>query len=179
MVDTIALLKKQISDLQRDCEKLKMACANLQEEKQEEKQDSPHTPLQIKEENKKEEIDTPSKMCSEKIRKGRHGKVFVKPTLEEVQGYLDKAGEARFTAAYFWTYYNSREWKMGCRTMRDWRKVLDNWVERENKKGVQRGKPQAAKPQQNVVKHNAYKPVDTTGAVSYEEYLRLKMKNEE
>ena len=153
----------------------------MQEEKQEEKQDFPHTSFQIKEENKKEEIDTPSKMSLVKNKKGRHKKVFVIPTLEEVQSYMDSKGELLFTASHFWTYYNSREWKLGCRKMKDWKKVLDNWVERDNSNALRR-KPKPTPKQattQNIVAFNPYKPIDNTGAVSYEEYLQLKMKNEE
>ena len=172
MEDTIVLLRNQISELRRECEMLKRTCANLQKEKQEEKQDSPHTPLQIKEENEKEKIDTHQRRNSEKFQKGRRCNVFVKPTLDEVQAYMDKVGEGRFTALYFWTYYDSREWKMGCRTMRNWKKVLDNWCERENNRARRLvSKPKAP---QNIVTFKAYKPVDRTGTVSYEEYLRMK-----
>ena len=147
----------------------------MQEEKQEEKQDFPRTPFQIKEENKKEEIDTPSKMSLVKNKKGRHNKAFVIPTLEEVQSYMDGMGELLFTASHFWTYYDSREWKLGCRKMKDWKKVLNNWVERDNSKAVKRKPKSGSKPaaSQNVVTFNAYKPVETKGAVSYEEYKRM------
>lgn len=147
----------------------------MQEEKQEEKQDSPRTPFQIKEENTKEEIDTPSKMSLVKNTKGRRKKVFIIPTLEEVQSYMDTMGDPQFTASYFWTYYDSREWKLGCRKMRDWKKVLDNWIERENSIAARRKtKPTIKSPHQNIVTFNAYKPVERKGTVSYEEYERMK-----
>ena len=171
--EVISNLERRITELQQECESLKRICADLQEEKQEEKQDSPRTPLQIKEENAKEEIDTPSKMGAEKNRKGRLKRVFVKPSLDEVQAYLDRVGEDRFTAMYFWTYYDSRQWMMGSRSIRDWRRVLDAWIERENNKAARR-KAQVCKPQQNIVTHRGYKPVDQTGAVSYLEYLKMK-----
>ena len=88
----------------------KRTCANLQKEKQEEKQDSPHTPLQIKEENKKEKIDPHQRRDSEKIQKARRCNVLVKPTLEEVQAYMDKVEEDRFTAVKFWKYYEAKGW---------------------------------------------------------------------
>jgi hypothetical protein len=154
---------------------MKKQFEKMQEEKQEEKQDSPHTLFQIKEENEKEEIDPQSKMCLVKNKKGSHKKVFVIPTLEEVQAYMDMLDEPLFTASYFWTYYDSRDWKIGCRKMKNWKKVLDNWVERDNSKVLRRKIYPAKKPApQNIVTFNAYKPVNTSGAVSYEEYERMK-----
>jgi len=171
--EVISNLERRITELQQECESLKQICADLQEEKQEEKQDSPRTPLQIKEENAKEEIDTPSKMGAEKNRKGRLKRVFVKPSLDEVQAYMDRVGEDRFTAMYFWTYYDSRQWMMGSRSIRDWRRVLDAWIERENNKAMRR-KAKVEKSQNNIVIFRGYKPVDRTGAITYEEYQRMK-----
>lgn len=88
---------------------------------------------------------------------------------------MDTMGDPQFTASYFWTYYDSREWKLGCRKMRDWKKVLDNWIERENSIAARRKtKPTIKSPHQNIVTFNAYKPVERKGTVSYEEYLRMK-----
>ena len=148
----------------------------MKEEKQEEKQDFPHTPFQIKEENKKEEINTPSKISFVKNKKGRRKKEFEIPTLEEVQSYMDSLGEPLFTASHFWTYYDSREWRLGYREMKDWKKVLRNWVERDNSKNLTQKPKTTRKPAvpNNIVTFNPFKPVDTTGAVTYEEYLRIK-----
>ena len=106
-----------------------------------------------------------------KQKKGRK-KAFIPPTLDDVQAYMDEIGECRFTAVRFYNYYEAKGWILGKVKMKCWKVVLDNWIERENKKG-KLGKPQQ-KPQQNVVTFNAYKPVDRTGTVSYEEYLKMK-----
>ena len=108
-----------------------------------------------------------------KQKKGRK-RAFIPPTLDDVQAYMDEIGEDRFTAERFWRYYEAKGWVLGKAKMRFWKVVLDNWVERENNKGGQRVKPQ--KKQQNIVIFNPFKPVDKTGVVSYEEYLRLKNK---
>ena len=105
--------------------------------------------------------------------KGRK-KAFVPPTLEEVQAYMDQKGEHRFTALRFWNYYEARGWTLGKSKMRFWRRVLDNWAESDINNGAGRTKQSAQAQQDNVVTFHAYKPVDTKGAVSYEEYLRMK-----
>ena len=99
---------------------------------------------------------------------------FVPPTLDEVQAYMDEIGECRFTALKFWNYYEARGWILGKTKMRFWKRVLDNWVSTENDRARRRRGAKAPTAQRNIVTFNAYKPVDTTGAVSYEEYERLK-----
>jgi len=147
------------------------------EEKQEEKQDFPRTPFQIKGENKKEEIinNNYSKMVCEENKKGRKRKPekFVRPTLTEVEAYLEGKGDVLFTAKFFWTYYECRDWKIGLCPMTDWKAAIDNWIERDNKKGKAL-KPATKAVAHNIVTFNAYKPVETRGAVSYEEYERMK-----
>ena len=111
-------------------------------------------------------------MDSEIKQKRGRKKAFIPPTLYDVQAYMEEIGEDRFPAVKFWRYYQAKGWKLGRTKMTCWKVVLDWWSENEGKKG-QLGKPQQ-KPQQNVVTFNAYKPVDRTGTVSYEEYLKLK-----
>jgi hypothetical protein len=57
--------------------------------------------------------------------------------------------------------------------MRYWKVVLNNWSRGDKTKRKEE------RPAPNIVTFNAYKPVDNSGAVSYEEYLQLKMKSEE
>ena len=116
---------------------------------------------------------TPSKIGLEEKQNINCKNVFEIPSVDEVQAYMDSKGETRFTAEYFWTYYDSRGWKPGNGKLESWRRALDSWIERENNKASRR-KGQLGKPQQNVVTFNAYKPVDRTGTVSYEEYLKMK-----
>ena len=111
-----------------------------------------------------------------KQKKGRK-KAFVPPTLDDVQTYMDEIGEHRFTALRFWNYYEAKGWILGKARMRFWKLVLDNWIERENSKAARKAKSQ--KVQQNIVTFNEFTPVDRTGAVSYEEYLRMKSENKE
>lgn len=144
-----------------------------EESKKKKNQNTPCTPKKKKRKKKDEEIDNNDSMISsEKTKIKTADKQFVKPTLEEVQAYMDSRGEDRFKAVYFWNYYEGRNWKIGYRNMTNWRVILNNWIERENKAPKRKGK--AEKPQQNVVTFNAYKPVERKGTVSYEEYLRMK-----
>ena len=170
--DNLTQLNRRISELQNECEKLSNQLMVFKQEKQREKQDSPRTPLQIKDKIKEKNHNNNSKMDSEKSKKGRN-KIFVPPTLEEVQSYMDEIGETRFSAERFWNYYEAKGWVLGRSKMRFWKLVLDNWVVGENKK---RQKRQAPVPQPAVVTFMPFKPVETKGAVSYEEYLRLKEK---
>ena len=101
--------------------------------------------------------------------------VFVAPTVEQVQAYMDEIGEHRFTALKFWNYYEAKDWVLGKSKMRFWKRVLDNWVSKEDdKSSKRRGKMPSASQPNNTVTFNAYKPIDNTGAISYDEYLRMK-----
>ena len=126
----------------------------FKQEKQTEKKGSPLHPFSKKEKIKEKNNYNNSKMDFEiKQKKGRKS-AFIPPTLDEVQAYMDEIGEHRFTALRFWKL------------------VLDNWRERENNRRARQLKSQ--KMQQNTVVFKEFKPVDRTGAVSYEEYLRMK-----
>lgn len=176
MEEKINQLKRQILELGKRCEELSNQLGAFKQEKQKEKQDSPHTPLQEKEKIKEKNNHNNSKIGSEKnskncFKKGRK-RAFVPPTLDEVQAYMDEIGESRFTAVRFWNYYEAKGWVLGKSKMRFWKCVLDNWVRTENDK--RREKTNTPAPQQNVVTFIPFKHVDTTGTVSYEEYLRMK-----
>ena len=69
-----------------------------------EKQDSPHTPFQIKEKNNKKD----SKMGSAEEQKKGRKRVFIPPTPQDVQAYMDQIGVTRFTAVKFCNYYEAR-----------------------------------------------------------------------
>ena len=175
---TIEQFKRQILELQKECQKLSSEIGAFKQEKQKEKKDSPRTPLQKKEKIKEKNNNNNSKIGLGKepethSQKGRK-KAFVPPTLEEVQAYMDQKGEHRFTAVKFWNYYDARGWTLGKSKMRFWRRVLDFWIERDMNNASGRSRQPTHAPQDNVVTFHAYKPVDTKGAVSYEEYLRMK-----
>ena len=173
----IAELKLQINELQKECQKLSNQIVVFKQEKQKEKQDSPHTPLQIKDKIKEKNHYNNSKTVSEKdsgntSQKGRK-EAFIPPTLAEVRAYMDEIGENRFTAERFWNYYEAKGWVLGKAKMKFWRRVLDNWSSGgSDRSGRVRGAKASA--QRNIVTFNAYKPVETKGAVSYEEYERMK-----
>ena len=100
--------------------------------------------------------------------------VFVPPTLNEVQAYMDEIGENRFPALRFWNYYEAKGWVLGKAKMKFWKRVLDNWSNKENDRSKRRREANSSASQKNIVTFNACKPVDNTGAISYVEYERMK-----
>ena len=173
---TVSQLKRQILELQEKYKKLSSQLMVFKQEKQKEKQDSPRTPLQTKEKIKEKNHYNNSKMDSGKdtennSQKGRK-EAFIPPTLEEVRAYMNEIGENGFTAERFWNYYEAKGWVLGKVKMRFWKRVLDNWSNKENEKAKRR-RGATSPVQQNIVTFNAYKPVNTTGAVSRAEYERM------
>ena len=173
----IAQLKRQVCELKKECQKLNSELMVFKQEKQKEKQDSPRTPLQIKEKIKEKNHYNNSKMDFEKesennSQKGRK-EAFIPPTLEEVRAYMDKIGENGFTAERFWNYYEAKGWVLGKAKMKFWKRVLDNWSNGGNDKS-RKSRGAKTPAQRNIVTFNAFKPVETKGAVSYEEYKRMK-----
>jgi hypothetical protein len=65
----------------------------------------------------------------------RKKKVFVKPTREEVQAHLTSLGEFRFGADEFYSYYESKGWRIGKTPMVSWKSAVGTWVARANKEG--------------------------------------------
>lgn len=171
---TFDQLKQQISELQKECEKLSIQLAAYEKETTKEKKVSPHTPYKRKEKANNNDSKMGLKFGSENESKNSSHEAFVSPTLEEVQAYMDEIGEHRFTAVKFWSYYEARGWTLGKAKMKFWKRVLDNWSEKENIKEAKHMQKDAAAPRDNVVTFHAYKPVDNTGAVTYEEYERMK-----
>jgi len=160
MGETIAMLRTQILELRKECQELRNQLTEIKQEKQ----DSPHTPFQIKEKNNNND----SKMGSAAETKKGRKKAFVPPTIQDVQAYMDQIGETRFTAVKFWNYYEARGWTLGKSRMRYWKVVLNNWSRGDKTKHKEE------RPAPNIVTFNAYKPVDNSGAVSYEEYLKMR-----
>ena len=98
---TMEQLKRQLMELQKECQKLSSEIGAFKQEKQKQKKDSPRTPLQKKEKIKEKNDNNDSKMGLGKepethSQKGRK-KGVVPPTLEEVQAYMDQKGESSFT----------------------------------------------------------------------------------
>ena len=65
--------------------------------------------------NKKEKIDKKEK--------------FVKPTLEELQNYINEKN-LNVNAEHFIDYYEANGWKVGKNPMKDWKATIRNWHRR-------------------------------------------------
>jgi len=171
-------MKKEIADLKCKILFIKIKLSELkmvEEEIKKQKKEKSLASLKEKKEKRKEEplVHTHSKMGFEKNQNDGIGGHFQIPSEEEVQAYLNEKGETRFTAKYFREFYESRDWKSGNEKMANWRSILECWIESENKKTTKQSHKSGSKASQNVVTFNAYKPVETKGAVSYEEYKRM------
>ena len=174
-----AKLRLEAADLRHRLVKIKNRQMELtnQEKKKKMKESTP-PPLKERKEIRKEDCYNnynDNKGDSPNSKNGNASEqFFAPPTLDEVQAYMDEIGECRFTALKFWNYYEARGWILGKTKMRFWKRVLDNWVSTENDRARRRRGAKAPTAQRNIVTFNAYKPVDTTGAISILEYERLK-----
>jgi rubrerythrin len=92
-----------------------------QEEKNEEREKSPHTPLKEKEARKEE----PLYACA-RTREAR----FVKPTVEEIAAYC-RSRNNNLDAAQIWDFYESKGWLIGKNKMKDWRSAVRTWERRK------------------------------------------------
>ena len=92
-----------------------------QEEKNEEREKSPHTPLKEKEARKEE----PLYACA-RTREAR----FVKPTVEEIAAYCLSRNN-NLDAARIWDFYESKGWLIGKNKMKDWRSAVRTWERRK------------------------------------------------
>lgn len=57
-------------------------------------------------------------------------KRFQKPTVEQIKEYATERGYPDFDAEYFWDYWESRGWRRGGDTIKDWKAAFRNWVKR-------------------------------------------------
>lgn len=64
---------------------------------------------------------------------------FQKPTVEQVKEYAIERGCHNFDAEYFVDYWESRGWKRGGDSIKDWKALFRNWVKRDNNKGSDDG----------------------------------------
>lgn len=69
-----------------------------------------------------QEKDTTSVVSQKKTTKK-----FVKPTVEEVQAYINEKGY-NIDSQYFIDYYESNGWKVGRNSMKDWKATVRNWA---------------------------------------------------
>lgn len=90
---------------------------HVQEEKNEEREKSPHTPLKEKEARKEEPL-----YAGAHAREAR----FVKPTVEEIAAYCRSRNNG-LDAAQIWDFYESKGWLIGKSKMKDWRAAVRTW----------------------------------------------------
>lgn len=64
------------------------------------------------------------------------GKVFVPPTLEEVEAYC-RERDNNIDAEEFFDYYESVGWKVGNKPMKDWKATVRTWERKQKKEGNQ------------------------------------------
>jgi hypothetical protein len=176
-------LKKEIADLKCKILYIKIQLSELktiEEENKRQKKESSLASFKERKKKRKEKVYSHThikEISSENSQNEGLENTPEIPTEEEVQAYMVEKGETFFTAKYFKEFYESRDWKSGGEKISNWKSILDCWVERDNIKAKARKPKPAKKPAtQNLVTFNAYKPVDTKGAVTYEEYLRMKGK---
>ena len=61
------------------------------------------------------------------------GKKFQKPTIEEIQNYLDEKNITSFTAEKFYNFYEANGWMIGKNKMKNWKACCNNWNLRDEK----------------------------------------------
>ena len=91
-----------------------------QEEKKEEREKSPHTPLKEKEARKAE----PLYACA-RTREAN----FVKPTVEEIAAYCRSRNNG-LDPEQIWDFYESKGWFIGKTKMKNWRSAVRTWERR-------------------------------------------------
>ena len=62
--------------------------------------------------------------------KPKKSKAFVKPTLEEIQDYINEQNY-NVDAEYFFDHYEANGWYVGSKKMSDWKATLRNWNRRD------------------------------------------------
>ena len=69
------------------------------------------------------------------VKENSKEKRFKKPTLEEVELFiLDNSYQDEVNAEVFYSYYESKGWKVGKSPMKDWKAAVRGWASRERKK---------------------------------------------
>jgi hypothetical protein len=63
---------------------------------------------------------------------------FQKPTQEEIKGYMSEQG-FRDESSKFFDYYQSKGWKIGTASMKDWKASVRNWIRNANARGPTNG----------------------------------------
>lgn len=96
-----------------------------------------NTPIKENFKDNNTSINNTSINKKEKIYK-KEKSIFIKPTLEEVQKYIEE-NNYKIDHQYFYDYYESNGWKVGKNPMKDWKATIRNW-HRKNQKSNSRSK---------------------------------------
>ncbi len=62
--------------------------------------------------------------------------VFQRPTLEEINAYLEEKGYTHTDAEKFFDFYESKNWMVGKNKMKDWKASVRNWERTEKERCV-------------------------------------------
>ena len=93
---------------------------------------------------------TTSEQQMNTVEEGKEGKErtiarFLKPTIKEIRDYCRERNNS-VDPQTFIDHYESNGWRIGKAPMKDWRAAVRTW----ERNGVQRGKPTAAEPIDNM-----------------------------
>lgn len=66
------------------------------------------------------------------IKENNKRKVFIKPTIEEIQKYCTERNNG-INANAFYDFYESKDWFVGKNKMKDWKACVRTWEQRNNK----------------------------------------------
>lgn len=76
--------------------------------------------------------DSIGKDIEKEINKEKEKK-FVKPTIEDIQAYIDERNNG-INANAFYDFYESKNWYVGKNKMKDWKACVRTWEQRSNNK---------------------------------------------
>lgn len=65
-------------------------------------------------------------------------KRFFKPSIEEIENYC-KERSNKVNAQRFYDFYESKGWKVGSQSMKDWKACVRTWEQRENGESPKKG----------------------------------------
>ena len=101
----------------------------------------------VKEGKEKNPPCTPLKeKAQEKLPSARaRGKLFTKPTVEEIAAHI-KAKGYTFDAETFWNFYESKGWLVGKAPMKSWQAACVTWQKAENRRADTRAGRMTAAP---------------------------------
>ena len=129
-----------------------------QEEKKEEREKSPHTPLKEKEARKEEPLHSRAHARDER---------FAKPTVEEIAAYCRSRNNG-LDAEQIWDFYESKGWFIGKTKMKNWRSAVRTWERRRREE-----QNAAASANANSRYHNGRPKLSNHVDISEEEFNDL------